>query len=91
MGGLPDGLLFVFHRVGIDGPSVRQGDVFAHSELGLVQLLRALWYGRDEREELKRHRRGGRTVRMALPAEEGPRPLPMPDTTNGLSPRRADH
>ena len=65
--------------------------MFAHSELGLVQLLRALWYGRDEREDLKKHRRpggGSRSVRLALP-EEGPRPLPMPDT-NGLSPRRAE-
>ena len=70
----------------------RQTDVFAHSELGLVRLLRALWLGGDDREELKRHRRpggsGGRSVRLALP-EDGPRPLPMPET-NGSSLRRTD-
>ncbi|XP_043247073.1 uncharacterized protein LOC122394335 [Amphibalanus amphitrite] len=65
-------------------------DVFAHSELGLVRLLRAIWYGADGREELKRNRRpGGRSVRLALP-EEGPRPLPMPDT-DGHSSRHNDH
>ncbi|XP_037081100.1 uncharacterized protein LOC119101779 [Pollicipes pollicipes] len=66
-------------------------DQLANSEVGLVLLLKSLWNGLDEREDLKQPRRaGGRGVRLALPEGAVAGPVARDQLLRrDLSPQRA--